>query len=145
MSNESDLLVRIEELRSDLLWSKRVAVVLLFLLAVACVANWRRHPAIVVASEFLLKDKVGNVVARLGQDAGDTCLTLRANQNVSIAELCVQNSEGASLDLHNLKSESRALLTPGFTTREPLYEMRPAMILSNRNQVIGRIPADATR
>jgi hypothetical protein len=145
LDNESDLLVKIEKLRVDLFWTKTVGAVLFLLLVVTCVANCRSHPTTVVASEFLLQDKAGNVVARLGQDAGDTCLTLRANQDVSIAELCVQNSEGASLDLHNLKSESRALLTPGFTIREPLYEIRPAMILSNRNQIIGRIPANAVR
>ena len=72
------------------------------------------------ANEFLLMGRAGNVVARLGQyDFGDTCLTLTANQNVSVASLCVQNNEGAFLDLHNLKSESRVTLTPGFNLYEP--------------------------
>jgi hypothetical protein len=30
--------------------------------------------------------------------------------------MCVQDEEGSSLDLHNLKSESRATLTPGLTS-----------------------------
>lgn len=144
MDNGSDLLVKIEKLRRDLFWTKSVGVVLFLVLVVTCITNWRKHPTTIEANEFLLMDKVGNVVARLGQDTGDTCLILKANQNVSIAELCVQNNEGASLDLHNLKSESRAVLTPGFKTREPLDEIRPVMLLTDHSQIIGRIPAKAT-
>jgi hypothetical protein len=79
-------------------------------------------------------------VARLGQDGfGDTCLILTAKQNVSVANLCVQNSEGASLDLHNLKSESRATLTPGFNLYEPMFHLQPALIITEHGQVIDPI------
>ena len=145
MDNESDLLVKVEKLRRDLFWTKSVGVVLFLVLVATSAANWRRHPTTIEASEFLLKDRAGNVVARLGQHTGDTCLTLRANQNVSIAELCVQDGEGASLDLHNLKSESRAVLTPGFKIREPFDEIQPVMLLTDHSQIIGRIPPDAPR
>jgi len=52
----------------------------------------------------------------LGQNGfGDRCLTLMAKEKVAVASMCVQDEEeGSSLDLHNLKSESRATLTPGF-------------------------------
>jgi hypothetical protein len=64
------------------------------------------------ANEFLVRDRAGKIVARLGHDDfGDTCLTLTAQQSVSVANLCVQDNEGSSLDLHNLKSDSRATLT----------------------------------
>jgi len=37
-----------------------------------------------------------------------------AKERVAVANMCVQDEEGFGLDLHSLKSESRATLTPGF-------------------------------
>ena len=75
----------------------------------------RRHPQTVEANDFLLRGHAGNVAARLGQNGfGDTCLTLMAKEKVAVASMCVQDEEGFGLDLHSLKSESRARLTPGF-------------------------------
>ena len=74
-----------------------------------CPARNRRGQR--VSSERPLR----NVAARLGQNGfGDTCVTLMAKEKVAVASMCVQDEEGSSLDLHNLKSESRATLTPGF-------------------------------
>ena len=144
MDSQSDLLAKIEKLRRDVFWTKCVAAMLFLFLLGGSVANWTRHPRTVEANEFLLKDRAGNVVARLGQyDFGDTCLTLKANQNVSVANLCVQNDEGASLDLHNLKSESRATLTPGFNLYEPMSHLQPALVITEHGQVIGRVSSHA--
>jgi hypothetical protein len=112
---------------------------MLFLgLTAVTIASWTRHPRIVEAAEFLVRDRSGNVLARLGQaGSGDTCLTLRANQNVSVANLCVQNAEGASLDLHNLKSESRAMLTPGFTMSEPMVRFTAGLTVVEDGKEIG--------
>ncbi len=132
MDSQLDLLAQIKKLRRDILWMKCVAAAVFLCLAAVSVANWRRHPATVEANEFLLKDHSGNVVARLGQYGfSDTCLTLTAKQNVSMANLCVQDSEGSSLDLHNVKSESRATLTPGFNSYEPLTRFQPALVISD--------------
>jgi hypothetical protein len=132
LNSQLDLLPQIEKLRRDILWTRCVAAVLFLCLAVVSVANWTRHPRTVEASEFLLKDRAGNVVARLGQyDFGDTCLTLTAKQHISVANLCVQDGEGSSLDLHNMKSESRATLTPGFNSHEPLFQFQPALIIND--------------
>src|SRR5580704_8265473 len=118
---QSDLLTKIERLQRDMFWMKCIAAVLFLCLTAACLIAWFGHPKTVEAAEFLVRGRQGNVVARLGQlNFGDTCLTLTANQNVSVANLCVQNDEGTYLDLHNLKSESRATLTPGFSICEPL-------------------------
>jgi hypothetical protein len=98
------------------------------------------------ASEFLVRDRAGNVVARLGQSGfGDTCLTLTANQNVSVADLCVQNGEGASLDLHNLKSESRATLTPGFKMYEPMSHVQAALVIVENGHKISGIASHAIK
>jgi hypothetical protein len=70
-------------------------------------------------------------VATLGQQKfGDTCLTLTAKQHISEASLCVQNDEGSILDLHNLKAESRAMLTSGFNTYEPIFHFEPSLVIS---------------
>ena len=140
MDNQLDLVGRIERLQRDVFRTKCVAVVLFLSLAAASIATWERHPRAAEANEFLLKDGSGNVVARLGQDGfGNTCLILTAKQNVSVASLCVQNDEGASLDLHNLKSESRATLTPGFNLYEPMFRLQPALIITDHGQVIDPI------
>jgi hypothetical protein len=116
MESQLELLPQIEKLRRDLIWS---------------VASWTKHPKTVEANEFLLRNPAGKIVARLGQfNFGDTCLTLTAQQNVSVANLCVQDGEGSSLDLHNLRSESRAVLTPGFSTVEPMFHFQPALIIT---------------
>jgi hypothetical protein len=122
---------KIETLHKDIFWTRCVVGLLFLFLAGMSMANWNRHPAIVRANEFLLTDRAGNVVARLGQYGyGDTCLTLTAKAHVSVANLCVQDDEGSSLDLHNLKAESRATLTPGFNVYEPLFHFRPALVIS---------------
>jgi hypothetical protein len=146
LDSQPDLVARIERLQRDVFRTKCVAVVLFLCLAAGSIATWARHPKTAEANEFLLKDRAGNVVARLGQDGfGDTCLILSAKQNVSVASLCVQNDEGASLDLHNLKSESRATLTPGFNLYEPMSHVRPALVITEHGQVIDGISPNAIK
>ena len=131
MDTQLDLASKIETLRRDIFWTKCIAGAALLFLAAVSAANWTRHPKTLEANEFLLKDRAGNITAKLGQDGfGDTCLTLSANQNVAVASLCVQAKEGSILDLHNLKSESRATLTPGFYSYEPLFHFQPALAIN---------------
>jgi hypothetical protein len=100
------------------------------------ISIWTRHSKTMEANEFILKDPAGNVLARLGQyDFGATCLIMTAKQDVSEASLCVQDSEGSSLDLHNLKSGSRAMLTPGFNLFEPTSYFQPSLVI---NQAMNR-------
>jgi hypothetical protein len=146
LDSQPDLVARIERLQRDVFRTKCVAVVLFLCLAAGSLANRERHPKAAEANEFLLKDRAGNVVARLGQDGfGGTCLILSAKQNVSVASLCVQNDEGASLDLHNLKSESRATLTPGFNLYEPMSHSRPALVITEHGRVIDGISPNAIK
>jgi len=127
-----ELASKIEHLRRQMFWTRCIAGATLLCLAVAATVNWKRHAAIVEANEFLLKDRAGNVAARLGQDnLGNTCLILSAKGHVAVASLCVQDEEGSSLDLHNVKSEARATLTPGFYLWEPHDRVRPALIIND--------------
>ena len=131
MDGQLDFTGKIEKLQKDIFWTRCVVGVLLVFLGAVSLANWTRRPATVAAHEFLVTDRAGNAVARLGQHGyGDTCLTLTAKAQVSVAKLCVQDDEGSSLDLHNLKTESRATLTPGFKTYEPFFHFRPALVIS---------------
>ncbi|HTG28245.1 MAG TPA: hypothetical protein VK818_08480 [Methylomirabilota bacterium] len=107
MESQLELLPQLETLRRDLLWTKYIAAILFILLAASSIASWTKRTKTIEANEFLVRDRAGKIVARLGHDDfGDTCLTLTAQQSVSVANLCVQDSEGSSLDLHNLKSDS---------------------------------------
>ena len=134
MDVQPDLISQVNKLRKDIFWTRCVLGLALLCLATRTVANWRRHPRTVEANEFLLRGQSGNIAARLGQEGlGDTCLTLMAKGKIAVASLCVQDEEGSSLDLHNLKSESRATLTPGFYTYEPLMQIRPALVINGVN------------
>jgi hypothetical protein len=140
LETQSDLLRTVERLQKDMFWMKCTATVLFICLAGIFITTWFRHPKTLDANEFLVTDRTGNVVARLGQlSFGATCLTLTANQQVSVADLCVQNDEGASLDLHNLKSESRATLTPGFKMYEPMGHVRAGLAISENGHPISGI------
>jgi hypothetical protein len=142
LDNESDLKLKVERLQRDLFWSKIVATLLFLCLAAASLANWKIHPKKLVADELVLRDPNGNVSARLGQDyLGGTCLTLSAKKNISVASLCVEDDEGASLDLYNLKSDSPATLTPGFKLHEPNFPLAPMFLLTGHGQILYRIPS----
>ncbi len=130
LNTQIDIAAKIEKLSRDVLWTRLVAGAALLCLALAIAATWRRHPGTLEANEIVLKDRAGNVTATLGKDKfGDTCLALIAKDQVSVANLCVQDNEGSSLDLHNLKSESRATLTPGFSIHEPDASTEPALLI----------------
>lgn len=62
---------------------------------------------------------------------GDSCLTLESKENTSEASLCAQDLEGTFLDLHNIKSDSRAMLTPGFYMTEPMMPISPAFVIND--------------
>jgi hypothetical protein len=133
LDTQHDLTSRIETLRRDIFWTRCIAGAAFLCLAAVSAATWVRHPKSLEANEFVVRDPAGNIVARLGQDnLGDTCLTLKAKENVAVASLCVQDKEGSSLDLHNLKSGSRAMLTPGFYSYEPLFQFQPALVITER-------------
>lgn len=131
METQSDLASQIQKLRTDILWTRCILGGALLCLAVLIAANLRRQAKTVEANEFLLRSLSGNVAARLGQDGfGDTCLTLTAKGQIAVASLCVQD-DGSFLDLHNLKSDSRAMLTPGFSSYEPFFRFQPALVIND--------------
>jgi hypothetical protein len=138
MDVQFDLVSQVQKLRKDIFLTRCVLGLAMLCLTALTIANWRRHPKTIEANEFLLRGQSGNIAARLGQESfGDTCLTLMAKGKVAVASMCVQDEEGSSLDLHNLKSESRATLTPGFHTYEPAMQIRPALVINGVNYSAG--------
>lgn len=132
MDSKLDLAASIDKLRRDILWTRCVAGVLFLCLTLAPIAMRMKRPKTIEAEEVVLRSREGAVLARLGQDRfRDTCLTLTAQQDVSVASLCVQNDGGSSLDLHNFKNESRATLTPGFALREPAGRIQPMLLIND--------------
>jgi hypothetical protein len=89
LETQPDLHTEIERLQKDLFWMKCITSVLFLCLAAAFITTWFRRPKTVEANEFVVRDRTGNVVAKLGEFGfGDTCLMLTANQHVSVANLC---------------------------------------------------------
>lgn len=130
MENQSDLVTKMDKLQKEMFRVKCIALVLFFCLVAVSLANSMRHPKIIEANQFLVRDETGNILARLGQsEFGDACLLLTAKQNVSAASLCVQDAGGSLLDMHNTKDESRVTLTPGFTMHEPMLQAQPGLVI----------------
>jgi hypothetical protein len=125
MSESIDLAAQIASLRRNIFWSKLV-VALLVLILFSLVVGLMHRPATVEANQILLKDKKGNVIAKLGDEGyGDTCLTLLEPANGLTSNLCVEQS-GSFLVLSS-PNDSRAILTPGFTTIEPSMRVSPGL------------------
>jgi len=116
-----DLAAQLEKLRRD---NHRTTIIFAFLivaLVTITLANHFQRPTSLEATEFLLKDSAGNVVARLGAaEFGGTCLTLKAKEHAADAQLCVHDDDGSYLALSNHHGDSRVSLSPGFTGYEPL-------------------------
>ena len=127
-----DLAAEIAKLRRDNLKIK-VAGGLLAIILFALLAVCRFQPLKTVeGNEFLLKDSVGNVFAKLGPYSGGTCLTLNAKGHAADAELCVSDDESSFLRLSNKNGDSQVLLSPGHTTFEPLHRF-PAGLYIGEN------------
>lgn len=131
MDSLHDLSPEIKNLHRDIFWTRCISVTLFLALAGLLFATWRRHSKTLEGSQLVLRDDAGAVFAKLAKSKnGDACLTLESKGNASAADLCVQDLEGAFLDLHNLKSNSRAMLSPGFYMREG-GRVSPALVLND--------------
>lgn len=130
MNEQLDLAAQIKKLRRDNLRTKWVGGLLMLLLSVLVFLGRTQHPKTVEATQFLLKDSAGNIVARLGQmDFGGTCLTLTAKAHAADAELCVHDDDSSSLVLLDHRGDSRVSLSPGFNTHEPLMRFPPGLYI----------------
>jgi len=130
MDEHSDLAAQIDKLRRDIFWTKCIAGLLILCLVVVVIASRPRHPRIVEATRLVLKDEAGNAVATLGKEGfGETCLTLSGKAHAAVSSFCGADDGGSSLDLHDLQTESRVLLTPGFTGYEPLMNFPAGLLI----------------
>jgi hypothetical protein len=136
LKTQPDMASQIQILRRDIFWTRCILGAAVLCLVALNIASSRRHAQTIEANEFVLRDTAGNIAARLGKDKfGDTCLSLTAKENVADASICVQDGVGSYLDLFNLKSGSRAMLTPGFYMVEPYMPVEPALVINGKNYV----------
>ena len=120
MGEPLDLAKQLQQLRKDNTRIRLLGSFLIVGLLAVIFTNHFQRPTSLEATEFLLKDSAGNVVARLGAAKfGGTCLTLMAKEHAADAQLCVHDN-GSYLALLNHQGDSRVSLSPGFTGYEPL-------------------------
>ncbi len=130
VNEQVDLAAQFKKLHRDNLWTKWVGGLLILLLSVLVLLGRIHHPKTVEATQFLLKDSAGNIVASLGQmEFGGTCLTLTAKAHAADAELCVHDDDSSSLSLLEHRGDSRVLLSPGFQTYEPSMRFAPGLYI----------------
>jgi len=144
MERERDLIERLEKLEKNVLRTRQLVLVLLLAL-VALVALWREKPeGQIRATEFVLTDAHGTVLAKLGRKDLQTCLELGAGRPSS-AYLCVGDEYGSDLFLSNRGGADRALLSAGSQLQEPGGTASPGLVISERdgrNLIAGRLGTD---
>ena len=120
MPPDIEILSRIQRLEKSLARMR----LLLFLLLIACaclIFPWKpRGIARVQATEFVLADEHGKILATLGHHDSETCLDLGQRQP-SHARLCVGDEYGSSLFLANHEGIDRAFISPGDWNIDPVF------------------------
>jgi len=120
MPPEIELVSRIQRLEKSLVRM----YLLVLLLFVACAGLlWLRRPrgiAKVQATEFVLTDENGKILASLGHHASETCLHMGEGPR-STAYLCVGDVYGSSLYLSNHGGVDRAFISPGDFGGSPVF------------------------
>jgi hypothetical protein len=128
MNEQIELTAQVKERRRQNLTTRWIGGLLIAFLSAIVIFGQIRHPETVEATQFLLKDGKGNIVAKLGQMGfGGTCLTLNAGTHAADAELCVNDDDSSSLILLNHHGDSLVLLSPGLNFYEPLKRVPPGL------------------
>jgi hypothetical protein len=129
---QTDFAAQIKRLRRDILWTKLVGGLLILLLSVLVLSERNKHLQTVEATEFLLRDDTGNVVARLGkQDSGGICLALNPRHSVGGAELCSFEGTISSSSYLGLRENdgSRVSLSAGFNSTNGKFPVQPGLYI----------------
>jgi hypothetical protein len=159
MADAGELLTRVQKLESEnrkIKWLGGALALFLAVIVFFMVRSGNRNKLEV--TELVVKDRRGNVVARLGSADFGTCLELTGYQGATNARVCVDNVYGSYLNLENRKPEARAFLSAGETLREPYGKLVPGLIIQGETGrgmlsvnvgpetaalVIGRSPDDS--
>jgi hypothetical protein len=132
-----DFSAQIKRLRREVLWTKLVSVLLVLLLSVFVLSERNKHhPQTVEATEFLLKDDAGNVIARLGKQGSDgTCLALTPRHSVADAELCSFEGDISRSSYLVLRDDdvSRVSLSAGFNSANGKLPVQPGLYIVRGN------------
>jgi hypothetical protein len=135
MNDETELRKRIEIVETQNRRTKLALVVLTLLFASALTLNLVRTfgGGVSNASEFVMKDQLGNILAKLSSDGWATCLLVTGGAKGAHASLCAGDDAGASLMLDNVRGESRAFLSTGTMLREGPGSLPPGLIITHAN------------
>jgi hypothetical protein len=130
VNEQIELTAQVKELRRQNLKTRWIGGLLIAFLSVLVMFGQIRHAKTVEATQFLLRDSKGIIIARLGQmDSGGTCLTLNAKAHAADAELCVHDDDSSALVLLDNHGDSRVSLSPGFNLYEPLKRVPPGLYI----------------
>ena len=141
MPPEMELVSRIQRLEKSLA-RMHLLVLLLFVACAGLLWFWKPHGiARVQATEFVLTDENGKILASLGHHASETCLQL-GDRKPSSAYLCVGDGYGSSLFLSNRGGIDRVLISPG--DRTTVGKIDPGFLISAGNGerlIVGQLNA----
>jgi hypothetical protein len=144
MAPERELIERLEKLEKRALRTQQLVVVLVITLA-GLMAILRLKPTGPIrATEFVLTDAHGAILAKLGYKDLETCLELGGGKPSS-AHLCVGDQYGSDLYLSNRGGADRAFLSAGSLLREPGGTVKPGLVISEgdgKNLIAGSLGTD---
>ncbi len=134
MTDENTSLFRIEKLEAEnrrIKWGLGLCIVLLALFTILILTERVRTKNTLEAKEFLLRDRSGQVVARLGSNSVGTCFEILGKTKGASAIMCAGDESGSDLLLTTRHGESRAFLSAGGRMYESVGEsMLPGLIIA---------------
>lgn len=135
MTDDFEIRKKIENLEAQNRRLKLTGMALCLLLSAALLLSWVAtiRKGVLTANEFVLKDRSGRVLARLGSDGSETCFQLMGEANGATASLCAGDEVGTSLMLDNRRSQSRAFLSAGTKLREGPGTILPGIVITHSN------------
>jgi hypothetical protein len=130
---DEDVRLEIRKLRLANRWL--FGGLLLLTLSLAIVAFLVRTRRIVMATEFLLQDQSGVVLARLANTGQGPCLELTTKDGGAKAVLCAEQTNGSVLDLTTDQGASRVILSPSSYVNG-VGRLAPVMTVSSKDDFV---------
>jgi hypothetical protein len=137
MTNDNGSSLRIERLERAnrrIKWALGLYMLLSALFAVFVLLRHPRKENTLEANEFVVTDKAGHVMARLGSSPVGTCLEILGKTKEATATLCAGDESGSELLLTTHHGRSRAFLSAGGKFYESVGQtVLPGLIIAEVN------------
>ena len=144
MTDESGLLTEIHHLKQQYRKAKWIDAILAISIVALIVLGRMQSKAPSKASEFLLEDSMGTITARLFNDVHGPCLELMSKDDSAGALLCVDNANGAELNLTANHGQSRVFLSPGGPVYEGGGRLLPSITVTSKDNYLSATPDNDT-